>query len=210
MPAFLSRILSYFLGFALVLPSLIIHEMAHGYAALACGDPTAKYARRLTFNPLRHIDPLGSIAVPAFLILVGAAPLGWAKPVPINLGYTRNPRQALWITAAAGPASNFVLAVLGALLCRLLYSLGLVWWGNVVLQYVFFVNLVLMVFNLFPIPPLDGSRIVTAMLPRDIAWEYMRLERYGFFILIALLNWVPAFRNAINSVVLFLARLLLP
>lgn len=208
MPAFLSSILSYFFGFALVLPSLIIHEMAHGYAALACGDPTAKYARRLTFNPLRHIDPIGSIAVPAFLILIGASPIGWARPVPINLGYTRNPRQALWITAAAGPASNLVLALCGARICKILASLGFSWGAGIVLQYVVFVNLVLMVFNLFPIPPLDGSRIAAAMLPQNIAWEYMRLERYGFFILIALLNWVPAFNRLLWTIVDSCARVL--
>ncbi len=121
----LFHLLSYFVGFALVLPSLMVHEVAHGCAALWCGDRTAKWAGRLSFNPLRHIDPVGTVAVPAFLILVGSAPFGWAKPVPINLSRTRNPRQALWITALAGPLSNLVLAVAGALLVRLFASLGL-------------------------------------------------------------------------------------
>ena len=206
---FLSRLLSYFIGFALVLPSLMVHEVAHGYAALACGDPTAKYARRLTFNPLRHIDPIGSIAVPAFLILIGSSPFGWARPVPINLAYTRNPRQALWIVAAAGPASNLVLAGLGARVCKLLAFLGFNWGAEIAFRYLLITNLVLMVFNLFPIPPLDGSRIVTAFLPRDLAWQYARLERYGFFIIILLFNFVPACQNLLEYFVTQFARILL-
>ncbi len=208
MPVF-SRLLSYVIGFALVLPSLMVHEVAHGYAALACGDPTAKYARRLTFNPLRHIDPIGSIAVPVFLILIGSSPFGWARPVPINLRNTRNPRQALWFTAAAGPAANLVLAFIGARAYKLLGFFGFGWGADIAFRYLMAVNLILMVFNLFPIPPLDGSRIVTAFLPPDLAWRYMQLERYGFFIIILLFNFVPVFQNILNTIVIGLAKILL-
>ncbi len=205
----LFHLLSYFVGFALVLPSLMVHEVAHGCAALWCGDRTAKWAGRLSFNPLRHIDPVGTVAVPAFLILVGSAPFGWAKPVPINLSRTRNPRQALWITALAGPLSNLVLAVAGALLVRLFASLGLAWLTAVTFRYVVFTNLVLMVFNLFPIPPLDGSRVVSAALPYDLAVQYNSLERYGFFLILALFNFVPAFERLLSTLVWSLAKILL-
>lgn len=206
---FFSNLLSYFIGFALVLPSLVAHEVAHGYAALACGDPTAKNARRLSFNPLRHIDPVGSIAVPAFLILLHCPPFGWARPVPINLAYTRKPRQALWITAIAGPAANLLLALIGARLYKILALFGFHWFGDIVLQYVVFVNLFLMVFNLFPIPPLDGSRVVSAMLPPRLLWKYNRLEPYGFLLIILLFNFVPAFERLLSAIVYFVANIIL-
>lgn len=207
--SFLAKLLSYFIGFALVLPSLMVHEVSHGCAALWCGDRTAKWAGRLSFNPLRHIDPVGSIAVPAFLILLGSAPFGWAKPVPIDLSRTRNPRQALWIVAIAGPLSNLILAIAGAFLVRFFAAIGLTWWAVVTFRYLVFTNLVLCVFNLFPIPPLDGSRVVSAALPYDLAVQYNRLERYGFFLIILLFNFVPAFERLLSTIVLHIASILL-
>lgn len=209
----MTRLLHYFLGFALVFPAIILHEIAHGYAAWLCGDPTAKWRGRLSLNPLRHIDPVGTIVLPAVLILTGISPIGWAKPVPIDLSRTRRPRQAIWIVGIAGPAMNLVLALLAGLGLRAMFLTGWVttpapgyvlFPGEVarltftVLQVFCFSNLMLMLFNLVPIPPLDGSRVVTALLPPRLAWEYLRLERYGFLIVLLLLNLVPAFGNALE------------
>lgn len=198
---YLLRFVSWILGFALVLPSLMVHEVAHGYVALWCGDPTAKVARRLSFNPLRHMDWMGFVVVPALLILLGSTPFGWAKPVPVDLRNTRNPRRALWMVALAGPLSNFVLALLAGALCKIFWAVNLAWLANVMLQYGVVTNLVLMVFNLFPIPPLDGSRVLSAFLPRDLAWKYNQLKRYGFIIILLLFNFVPAFQHLLSFVV---------
>lgn len=200
----MTKLLHYFLGFALVFPAIILHEIAHGYAAYLCGDPTAKWRGRLSLNPLRHIDPVGTIVLPAVLILSGVSPIGWAKPVPIDLYRTRNPRRAIWIIGIAGPAMNLVLALVGALilrgLFRLPYSVPLDWTVQILATFTLS-NLMLMVFNLVPIPPLDGSRVVTALLPPRLAWQYLRLERFGFLIVLVLLNVVPAFGNAISAIV---------
>ena len=200
----MTKLLHYFLGFALVFPAIILHEIAHGYAAYLCGDPTAKWRGRLSLNPLRHIDIIGTLVLPAILLLSGVSPIGWAKPVPIDLSRTRRPRQAIWIIGLAGPAMNFALALVGALLLRGLFRLP----DSVALEWVVRIlaiftvsNLMLMVFNLVPIPPLDGSRVVTALLPPRLAWQYLRLERYGFLIVLLLLNFAPWFGNAIDALV---------
>ncbi len=208
----MTKLLHFFLGFALIFPAIILHEIAHGYAAYLCGDPTAKWRGRLSLNPLRHIDPIGTIVLPAILILTGASPIGWAKPVPIDLSRTRHPRQALWIIGIAGPAMNLALALVGALLLRQLLPLPFSQSTQLIVRVLAiftFSNLMLMVFNLVPIPPLDGSRVVTALLPPRLAWEYLRLERYGFLIVLALLNFVPQFGNAIDAAVSWLFNLLL-
>ena len=208
----MTKLLQFFLGFALIFPAIILHEIAHGYAAYLCGDPTAKWRGRLSLNPLRHIDPIGTIVLPAILVLTGVSPIGWAKPVPIDLSRTRRPRQAIWIIGIAGPAMNFALALVGALILRGLLGLppsGLLRWTFRILATFTFSNLMLMVFNLVPIPPLDGSRVVTALLPPRLAWEYLRLERYGFLIVLLLLNFVPQFGNAIDAAVSWLFNLLL-
>ena len=207
----MTKLLQFFLGFALVFPAIILHEIAHGYAAYLCGDPTAKWRGRLSLNPLRHIDPIGTIVLPAILVLTGVSPIGWAKPVPIDLSRTRRPRQAIWIIGIAGPAMNFALALVGALILRGLFRLppsGFLYWTVRILATFAFSNLMLMVFNLVPIPPLDGSRVVTALLPPRLAWQYLRLERYGFLIVLLLINFVPQFGNAIDTVVSWLFSLL--
>ena len=208
----MTKLLHFFLGFALVFPAIILHEIAHGYAAYLCGDPTAKWRGRLSLNPLRHIDPVGTIALPAVLVLTGVSPIGWAKPVPIDLSRTRRPRQAIWIIGIAGPAMNLALALAGALILRGIVqipsdSVVLYWIVNILATFTIS-NLMLMVFNLVPIPPLDGSRVVTALLPPRLAWQYLRLERYGFLIILALLNLVPQFGNAIDAIVLGMFRFL--
>jgi Zn-dependent protease len=174
--------------------AITLHEAAHGYVAKAFGDRTAEMQGRITLNPLKHIDPIGTIVVPGALIL--AAKLGgpqfvfgWAKPVPVNFGNLRDPkRDMLWV-AAAGPAVNFVMAVLWALILKFAAPGGVVDSASLLLmaKIGISVNLVLMALNLLPIPPLDGGRIAVSLLPMHLAHAYSRVEPYGLFIIVALL-----------------------
>lgn len=178
-----------------VLFGITLHEAAHGYVARMFGDPTAYEAGRISLNPIRHIDPVGTIAVPLFLLfttkLMGGAGLlfGWAKPVPVDWGRLRRPkRDMLWV-ALAGPASNLVMAVIWAISLRLLIVNGVApddFWVLMAFAGIQ-INLVLMALNLFPIPPLDGGRIVFSLLPSRLAWKYAKLEPYGLLILIVLM-----------------------
>ena len=165
--------------------SIIIHEYCHGYAAYLNGDDTAKIMGRLTLNPIPHIDPIGTIILPLILIL-GRSPiiLGMAKPVPINPLNFRNYEKGMVTVGIAGPLSNIALGTVFALLYRA-FSLS----GNpgVFILYGGYINFILAFFNLIPIPPLDGSRIVAVFLPFDIRMRYERMERYGIFIVIILL-----------------------
>lgn len=177
-----------------VLLAITLHEAAHGYVARMLGDQTAHLAGRITLNPLKHIDPVGTIAVP-LLILIAAKALGspgllfgWAKPVPVSFQNLRRPKRDMIWVAAAGPGSNLLMAILWAMFLSAQQFLGA--------QEQFFqavavagiqVNLVLMALNLLPVPPLDGGRIVTGLLPDAIAWRFARIEPYGLIILIALL-----------------------
>lgn len=208
--------------------AVIIHEIAHGFAALMCGDTTARDAGRLTLNPIRHIDPVGTVVLPAILALAGSkVMLGWAKPVPINIFRTRNPRRSLWLIAVAGPASNFLQAALALFLAFLTSFIfrkaggislfeyeGALYTSNPGFMFdamfficgkfffsCFIVNLMLMAFNLIPVPPLDGSRVVTALLPPKAAEVYLGIERYGFIIIFALLyfNILDIILNPIMS-----------
>ena len=175
--------------------AITLHEAAHGYVARHFGDQTAYMLGRVTLNPLKHIDPIGTIAVPGFLIAVSVltrAPLfifGWAKPVPVNFGNLRHPkRDMLWV-AGAGPFANFAMAFAWALLLKAavpggaVASDGLLEMANAGIQ----VNLMLMALNLLPILPLDGGRIALSLLPDRLAQGYARTERYGFMVVIALL-----------------------
>lgn len=168
---------------AVLLFSVIIHEIAHGYAALMQGDRTAEYEGRLTLNPLKHIDPVGTIILPALsLMLPGSFLFGWAKPVPFNPYNLRNQKWGEAIVAAAGPLSNIVLAVIFGLLLRFVFAAdGVVDTPVATLCFIItLVNVTLAVFNLVPIPPLDGSKIISAVLPR--AWMPIRrwIEQFGF------------------------------
>lgn len=173
----------------ILLFSVIVHEVMHGIAALRFGDRTAEKAGRLTLNPIPHIDPIGTILLPGLLILSGSPILfGWAKPVPVNPLNFSNIRKGEFVVAAAGVLSNFGLAIISALLYHFLNALpdtSILLLGS--LKYAVLINLILGVFNLFPIPPLDGSRILLSQLPYKYAREFEKLERYGIFILLFLM-----------------------
>jgi Zn-dependent protease len=173
--------------FVILIFSIIIHETAHGYAALWQGDPTAKYAGRLTLNPIKHADPIGSVFLPLVMVLLHSPViLGWAKPVPFNPYNLKNQRWGELLVAIAGPVSNIALAVLGALSIRLFGS-GFNSEFTTVLLVTVFINLALAVFNLIPIPPLDGSKVLFGIFP-DLALKVRGFfERFGFLIIIFLL-----------------------
>jgi Zn-dependent protease len=197
-----SNILDIILSLIAVFTAIVLHEVSHGYVAFRLGDPTAKQYGRLTLNPLAHIDPIGTILVPVFLVIVNSPFLiGWAKPVPINPRFFRNPLKGMLYVALAGPAINVVLALSTAIVGRLAllaispsflaYGVGL---GANLVRAIFFLlgmfvvyNVILAVFNLIPIPPLDGSRILTYFLPLEGRRVMLALERYGFIILIAII-----------------------
>lgn len=174
--------------------AITLHESAHGWAAGRLGDPTATMLGRVTINPIPHIDPIGTIAVPGALLLMSALTggggllFGWAKPVPINPRYFRNPLKAMTITAAAGPISNLLQMIFWALLLKALAAVG--FYDKFVISVCaagISVNLMLMAFNLIPIPPLDGGRIVRGLLPRQAGMAFDKIEPYGFMILLVLM-----------------------
>src|SRR6478752_1034032 len=168
--------------------AIVLHEAAHGYVARVFGDQTAWMLGRVTLNPLKHIDPIGTIAVPGLLLLTGAPFLfGWAKPVPVNFGNLRNPKRDMIWVAAAGPGANFVMALLWALLFYFLAGAGVSEPFFVKMcQAGILVNVVMFVFNLFPLPPLDGGRVLVGLLPYKQALLVSRVEPWGFFIVMAL------------------------
>lgn len=174
-----------------VIFAITVHEVAHGWIAKKFGDKTAYNQGRLTLNPIKHIDWLGTIVIPGLLLLSFTGFIfGWAKPVPVDPRYFKNPRKDMAIVALAGPLSNLAMAIGWALLARVgvlvgteSISLPLIYMGVAGIS----INLVLALINLLPIPPLDGSRVLTGLLPHRLAWQYNRLERYGFIILLLLL-----------------------
>jgi Zn-dependent protease len=191
---------------AALLFSVSVHEAAHGYAAHRLGDPTAKDAGRITLNPLAHIDPFGTIVLPLILVLTHSPVLlGWAKPVPFNPAYFRNPIKASMIVGGAGPASNLLLAAVAGAVFRIFPVGGVV--GFFLVQCCV-INVILAIFNLIPIPPLDGSRIVMGLLPRHLVPAYLKLERFGFLIIFALL-WLGVLNHLIWPIANALLSLLL-
>jgi Zn-dependent protease len=188
---------------ALVIPlvlAIVFHEVAHGWTARALGDPTAAQLKRLSLNPFRHVDPVGTILVPGALALAKGPVFGWARPVPVVKSRLRNPRFGMMAVAAAGPGSNLVLAAIGAMLLGLLLGgyqavaepSGLARFAALNLMNFITINVFLVLFNLLPIPPFDGSHIVEGLLPERAAREYERLRPLGFplvLLLIVVLPW---------------------
>jgi len=194
--------------------AMVLHEYAHGWVAHRCGDPTAQLQGRLTLNPLAHIDPFGTVILPLLcLVMPGGFILGWAKPVPIDPRLMRQPRRDMALVAAAGPVMNLALAIGSALLFALLSSIDPTIGGYssnshdtpspdtwdtmfllpiaVMAVYSVLINVLLMLFNLLPIPPLDGGRILTSLLPHTAAKTLVRVEPYGMFILVVLIVFDP-------------------
>lgn len=198
-------------GLILTIPififAIMIHEIAHGWVAYKLGDPTAKFSGRLTLNPISHIDPIGTIILPIMLILMNSRVVfGWAKPVPINFMGLRNPKKDIIWVGAAGPLANIIFAFILSAIFRLFPFIR-----TPILTEVFFasilINLILAAFNLIPIPPLDGSRILFGLLPPNLAMKYMRLEPYGFIILFVLL-WLGFLNWFVNPLVEILAKII--
>ena len=197
----LDTILTIALQLIAIFMAIVLHEVAHGYMALRLGDPTARTLGRLTLNPLAHIDPIGTILVPLVSIILSGMAFGWAKPVPINPRYFRNPFRGMLFVALAGPGTNIALALGATVIGRLFLTMvprtfniaNPSFGGNLViafftfLAYLVIFNLFFAVLNMIPIPPLDGSRVLTYFLPTEGRRIMLSLERYGFLIVIALL-----------------------
>lgn len=167
---------------AVLIMSVVIHEVAHGYMALYLGDPTAKHQGRLTLNPISHLDPVGSFFVPLLGYLLGGFVIGWAKPVPFNPYNLRNARTGEALVAIAGPVSNIILALVFGLFIRYASPADLLGNGALgLLGFIVMINLTLALFNLVPIPPLDGSKILFSFLPLRMQWLRHTMERFGIF-----------------------------
>jgi len=183
-----------------VLFAVVLHELAHGWVADKLGDDTARWMGRLTLNPIKHIDPIGTILIPVLLLVMQSPFLfGYAKPVPINWRKLRNPKRDMVLVALAGPLTNLVLALLSTavLMVSVMMPESMLWFTKplaLMCQASIIINLVLFIFNLLPLPPLDGGRVAVGLLPGPMAYQLSKLERYGFIIIVVLLvlGWLQA------------------
>ena len=189
----------YLLMIPVLLISLTIHELSHGYIAYRLGDITAKSEGRLTLNPFKHLDPVGTI-------MMIVARIGWAKPVPVNPGYFRNPKKGMMLVSVAGPLSNMVMAFIGVFLFEITYALSggnpesiVTYWLLRFLSLFFTVNIGLAIFNLLPVPPLDGSKILSGILPAKAYFQFMQYERYiGMIFLVIVLAFGEGFSKILG------------
>ena len=182
--------------------AVTVHEVAHGWVALLLGDRTAQMLGRLTLNPVKHIDPLGTILIPCLLLMVGGFVFGWAKPVPVTYRNLRKPKSDMVWVALAGPLANLAMAVMWAFAIKLgliVYQAGIAIGEPMVYMGIagVLINAMLMLLNLLPLPPLDGGRVLLGLLPGRLAWQLGRIEPYGFFILLALI-----YLGIINAILL--------
>lgn len=176
-----------------ILLAITLHEAAHGYVANYFGDSTAKRLGRLSLNPIKHIDPFGTIILPVALFFIGGFIFGYAKPVPVTTQNLRNPKRDMVWVALAGPAANIFLALMGGVLLLLLPIIPGVahdWFANN-LTFMIFFNFLIALFNMLPLPPLDGGRVVAGLLPGPLAYKFNQIERYGFIILLGLIFLLP-------------------
>lgn len=192
--------------------AITVHEVAHGWVAKKLGDPTAMMLGRLTLNPIKHIDPIGTILLPALLLMAGGFIFGWAKPVPVTWENLRNQKRDIALVALAGPGANLLMALGWGLIAKLGFVLGIdmLWVARPLIamgQLGVMFNLILMVLNLLPIPPLDGSRVVSSLLPGRWSYQYNRLESFGLIIIVALLV-TGIFGQIVGPPVFFLQRLI--
>jgi Zn-dependent protease len=176
-----------------IILAITLHEASHGYVAWKLGDDTAYQLGRVTFNPLRHIDLMGTIILPAILVFTTGFMFGYAKPVPVNYRRLRKPRRDMVLVAAAGPASNMVIALVAALALHLIPNTATMTTAvlSQMLGYCIFFNVIIGVFNMIPLPPLDGGRVAVGLLPNPLAYRLARLERYGMVILLIALIGLP-------------------
>ncbi len=195
--------------------AIILHEVMHGFVALRFGDDTALRAGRLTLNPISHVDLFGTIIMPAMLLFLHLPVFGYAKPVPVNFNHLRSPRLGMLLVAAAGPGTNIALAILSALAMRVVAGFVNAPYGPsiavplyLMLQASVWINIVLAVFNLFPLLPLDGGRVLFTLLPQTLARPYAQLEPFGFFILLLLL-YTNSVERVINPIISAIASVLL-
>lgn len=216
------QIISYLCIVLAFIPAIVLHEVAHGFAAYKLGDPTAKASGRLSLNPLKHIDLFGTVLLPAFLMITGLPVFGYAKPVPYNPAYFKDKRKGDFIVGMAGPLANFAMALVGSA-CLWAMTLSGLEFDNLVISFIYYffyefvlINLCLMFFNLLPIPPLDGSSIIALFIPEKHLYKWYSIQQYALIVFMIAIIVLPYVLNVdplsayINFTAGNLANLLIP